>query len=104
MGDTIDALLREQALRHGATPAIIEPGERISYLQLDSDTAELAAALVESGIGKGSRVGLLMPNGVQWARFAFAITRIGAVLVPLSTLLAPPSSSRRSCAPPRCST
>jgi len=89
MADTIDALLRDQALRHGTKPAIIDPGERISYLQLESGAGELAAALVESGIGKGSRVGLLMPNGVQWARFAFAITRIGAVLVPLSTLLSP---------------
>ena len=31
-----------------------------------------------------------MPNGVQWVQIAVALTRIGAVLVPLSTLLQPP--------------
>ena len=39
---------------------------------------------------KGSRVGLIMPNGVRWAQIAIALTRIGAVLVPLSTLLTGP--------------
>jgi len=32
----------------------------------------------------------LMPNGVEWAVIAIALARIGAVLVPLSTLLRPP--------------
>jgi acyl-CoA synthetase (AMP-forming)/AMP-acid ligase II len=31
-----------------------------------------------------------MPNGIEWATIAFAVTRVGAVLVPLSTLLRPP--------------
>ena len=31
-----------------------------------------------------------MPNCVQWVQIAVALTRIGAVLVPLSTLLQPP--------------
>src|SRR5690606_6172780 len=37
-----------------------------------------------------TRVGLIMPNSVEWVRTAIALTRIGAVLVPLSTLLQPP--------------
>ncbi|GAB3237442.1 class I adenylate-forming enzyme family protein [Mycolicibacterium hippocampi] len=89
MTDTIDALLREHAARHGAKPAIIDPQRRICYRELDTATRELAAAFVENGIGKGSRVGLIMPNGVEWARIAFALLRIGAVLVPLSTLSTP---------------
>ena len=43
-----------------------------------------------AGVTKGSRVGLIMPNGVRWAQIAIALTRIGAVLVPLSTLLTGP--------------
>ena len=42
------------------------------------------------GIAKGTRVGLLMPNGVDWAVIAISLMRMGAVLVPLSTLLRPP--------------
>ena len=48
----------------------------------------MAAVFVEAGVGKGTRVGLIMPNGVRWVQVAIALTRIGAVLVPLSTLLA----------------
>ncbi|MBX7430555.1 acyl--CoA ligase [Mycobacterium sp. Y57] len=89
MVDTVDALLREQAARHPDKPAVIDRDERITYAELDSATRELGAAFLEAGIDKGSRVGLLWPNSVQWARTALALTRIGAVLVPLSTLLAP---------------
>ena len=35
MGDTIDGLLREQALRHGSKAALIDPSERITYRELD---------------------------------------------------------------------
>ena len=42
------------------------------------------------GVAKGTRVGLLMPNGVDWAVIAISLMRMGAVLVPLSTLLRPP--------------
>lgn len=90
MTDTVDALLRAQAERHPDTEAVVDPAERITHRELDAATRELGAAFVASGIAKGTRVGLLMPNGVEWARTALALMRIGAVLVPLSTLLTPP--------------
>lgn len=89
MTDTVDGLLREQARRHGTKPAVIDPSERATYRELEAQTGELGAAFVDAGIGKGERVGLIMPNGVQWIRIALALSRIGAVLVPLSTLLSP---------------
>ncbi len=69
---------------------IIDPDTRISYAELDSSTAVLGAGLLDAGIGKGTRVGLIMPNSAEWVRIALAVTRIGAVLVPLSTLLTTP--------------
>lgn len=89
MPDTIDHLVRLQAARHGPKPMVIDPQSRLSYRELDSTTIALAASFVEAGVGKGTRVGLIMPNGVRWVKMAIALTRIGAVLVPLSTLLAP---------------
>lgn len=85
MTDTIDALLRGRSTDH--RPMVIDPDTRISYDELDSSTATLAAGLFEAGIGKGTRVGLIMPNCADWVRIAVAVTRMGAVLVPLSTLL-----------------
>ncbi|OMC45675.1 AMP-binding protein [Mycobacterium sp. IS-2888] len=87
MPDTIDRLVRLRATQHGAKPMVIDPTTRISYRELDTTTRDLAAIFVDAGIGKGTRVGLIMPNCVRWVQVAVALTRIGAVLVPLSTLL-----------------
>jgi acyl-CoA synthetase (AMP-forming)/AMP-acid ligase II len=87
MPDTIDHLVKLQAAHHGAKPMVVEPATRISYRELDTTTRDIAAVLVQAGVGKGSRVGLIMPNSARWVQVAVALTRIGAVLVPLSTLL-----------------
>ncbi|ORW50067.1 AMP-binding protein [Mycobacterium paraense] len=84
---TIDELVRSRAAERGAKPAVIDPGARIGYRELDTATRDLAAVFVEAGVGKGTRVGLIMPNSVRWVLVAIALARIGAVLVPLSTLL-----------------
>lgn len=88
MTDSIDGLIRARAA--DSKPMVIDPDTRISYAELDASTASLGAGLLDAGIGKGTRVGLIMPNGAEWVRIALAVTRIGAVLVPLSTLLTTP--------------
>jgi len=90
MSDTIDRLVRSRAEQHGDKPMVIDTQSRISYAELDETTRALASAFIEAGVGKGTRVGLIMPNRVQWVQIAVALTRTGAVLVPLSTLLQPP--------------
>jgi acyl-CoA synthetase (AMP-forming)/AMP-acid ligase II len=90
MLDTIDALVRLRATEAGVKPMVIDPSVRITYAELEVTTRDLAAGLVAAGISKGTRVGLIMPNCAEWVRIAVALTRVGAVLVPLSTLLQPP--------------
>src|ERR1700732_3361325 len=85
---TIDQLVRSRAAQHGPKPMAIDPVRRIGYRELDTTTRDLAATFVEAGVGKGTRGGLIMPNSARWVQVAIALTRIGAVLVPLSTLLA----------------
>jgi acyl-CoA synthetase (AMP-forming)/AMP-acid ligase II len=89
MPETIDRMVRLRAAECGAKPMVIDQMSRLSYHELDTTTKDLAAALIEAGIVKGTRVGLIMPNGVRWVQIAIAITRVGGVLVPLSTLLQP---------------
>lgn len=84
---TVDALVRSRAAAEGAKPVVIDPTTRLGYDELDMATRDLAAVFIEAGVGKGTRVGLIMPNGARWVQVAIALTRIGAVLVPLSTLL-----------------
>lgn len=85
MTDTIDGLIRWRAAE--SKPMVIDPDTRISYSELATSTAALGSGLLAAGIVKGTRVGLIMPNSADWVRIALAVTRIGAVLVPLSTLL-----------------
>ena len=87
MPDTIDRVVRLRAAEHPSKAMVIDLVSRLSYDELDRTTKDLAAALIEAGIVKGTRVGLIMPNGARWVQIAIALTRIGAVLVPLSTLL-----------------
>ena len=85
---TIDQLVRLRAAQDGDKPMVIDPASHVTYCELDTTTRDLAAVFVEAGVGKGTRVGLIMPNNTRWVQIAVALTRIGAVLVPLSTLLA----------------
>lgn len=87
MSSTIDRLVRLRAGGDGDKPMVIDPTSRLTYRELDSATRDLAATFVEAGVAKGTRVGLIMPNSTRWVRVAVALTRIGAILVPLSTLL-----------------
>src|SRR5277367_962564 len=89
MADTVDELVRFHSAHDEAKPMVIDLDRRLSYRELDITTHNLAVAFIDAGVGKGTRVGLIMPNGVRWVQVAVALTRIGAVLVPLSTLLQP---------------
>jgi acyl-CoA synthetase (AMP-forming)/AMP-acid ligase II len=88
MIDTVDELVRFHSAHDEAKPMVIDLDGRLSYRELDVTTNDLAQEFIDAGVVKGTRVGLIMPNGVRWVQIAIALTRIGAVLVPLSTLLA----------------
>lgn len=85
---TVDQLVRFRATHDASTPMVIDPTTRINYHELDATSHDLAGTFIDAGVGKGTRVGLIMPNRTRWVQIAVALTRIGAVLVPLSTLLA----------------
>src|SRR6202035_5992979 len=85
--DTIDRLVRFRAGSEGPKPAVIDPSTRISYRELDATTRHIAAAFVEAGVAKGTRVGLIMPNGVRWVQVAVALTRACRVLAQVQMLL-----------------
>jgi fatty-acyl-CoA synthase len=82
---TLPQLLDRAAQSWATRTALITPDERQSYAELAQRVEQLSRALVAKGVGKGSRVGLLMENGPDWVAFAFAATGIGALFVPIST-------------------
>jgi O-succinylbenzoic acid--CoA ligase len=58
-----------------------------SFAELDRQASRLARQLAGVGVGEGSRVALLANNGPAFVAFVHALTRLGAVLVPLNTRL-----------------
>lgn len=87
---TIPALLRQRAADDADARFLVTDDDHLTYGQLDAETRRIASMLLRGGVGKGTRVGLLMPNGIDWAVLALGVMRAGAVLVPLSTFLRPP--------------
>ncbi len=82
---TLPGLLADSVSRWGDRVAIITVDERWTYAELQARVERHARALVSMGVGKGSRVGLLMENDPDWVAFAFAATSLGALFVPVST-------------------
>ncbi|OHV33642.1 AMP-dependent synthetase [Pseudofrankia sp. EUN1h] len=87
---TIPALIAARRRQDPLVQALVSDDASVTFAGLDDASRQLAARLVAAGVGKDSRVGLVMPNGIDWAVLALAVTRVGGVLVPLSTLLRPP--------------
>jgi acyl-CoA synthetase (AMP-forming)/AMP-acid ligase II len=64
---------------------LVTDQERLTFAEADVRSLELADALLASGVGKGTRVGVLFPNCAQWLISWLAAARIGALTIPLST-------------------
>jgi acyl-CoA synthetase (AMP-forming)/AMP-acid ligase II len=64
---------------------LVTDDDRLTFSEADTASVELADALLASGVGKGTRVGILFPNCAQWLICWLAAARIGALTVPLST-------------------
>lgn len=86
---TIPALLAQSVRLFGQQTYVVSPTERITYLEAAQRSAHIAKWLLSTGVGKGSRVGLFFPNGVEWIVWWLAVSRIGALAVPLSTMYTP---------------
>lgn len=86
---TLPALLDAVAARSGAREALVSSRRRMTYADLVAESTAIARALAARGVGKGTRVGLLMPNWPEWIVIAFGVWRCGGLLVPLSTLYRP---------------
>src|SRR5438128_14937 len=63
--------------------------ERSSYADLWARAEEVARALLACGVGKDSRVGVMMTNRPEWLAAFFGIGLAGGVAVTLSTFSTP---------------
>jgi acyl-CoA synthetase (AMP-forming)/AMP-acid ligase II len=82
---TIGSLLDAQGNARGVHPLLICDDSTMTYAEAAKRSAALARGFLASGLGHGSRVGILYPNGPEFVVALLAAARIGAITVPIST-------------------
>jgi len=85
---SIDDFLRRARQVYADKTAVVDGGLRLTYGQLGERVDRLAHALLGLGIGRGDRVCMLSPNSHYFLESFYAVSRIGAILVPLNYRLA----------------
>ncbi|MFV9634564.1 long-chain-fatty-acid--CoA ligase [Mycobacterium neumannii] len=66
-------------------------GDRTStFRDLDTRSSRVAQALRAAGVGFGDRVAFIEKNGIEFFEVACALSKLGAVVVPVNWRLAPP--------------
>ena len=87
-------LIEYPASHHAEKPAIIEPAKdgasshfTLSYRDLSISSRKLAAALRSLGAKNGSRIGCLLHNSAEFVQLWFAVSLLGAILVPFNFAL-----------------
>ena len=66
--------------------ALVYLGEHFSYARMKDLSERFAGALSSSGVKKGDRVMIYIPNSAQWVIAFLGIQKIGAVLVPVAPI------------------
>ena len=80
--ETLVAMLSRSAQRFSRRPALYFFGKTISYRECYSLIERFACCLAASGIRKGDRVALCLPNSPQAVIAYFGILRAGGIVVP----------------------
>ncbi len=82
---SVYAMLEQAAQRYPQRDALVCGDERLHWQDVLDRTAALAAGLAQRGVGVGDRVAMLIGNRNEFVITLFAIIRLGAIAVPLST-------------------
>jgi long-chain acyl-CoA synthetase len=80
----VTAFLYANAQSRPAHAALVHGNERVGHADLLDRVERLAHGLAVRGIGPGDAVALVLPNGPAFVTAFFAVTGLGAVVVPLN--------------------
>ena len=80
--ESLRDVLRQSCVRYASLPAFSNMGTSISFAELDRKSRDFAAYLQGSlGLSRGDRVGIMMPNLLQYPVAIFGILHAGLVVV-----------------------
>jgi len=86
IGDWID----KWSLLHPQKRALVCEDQFFTYKELSQRVHQFSHFLLREGIQKGDRISVLLHNSHQFLEIFFALSKIGAILVPLNWRLAGP--------------
>jgi acyl-CoA synthetase (AMP-forming)/AMP-acid ligase II len=84
---SVSDAIKHHAQFSGNRTALVCADERYNWSELDTALNRLANALVALGCAKGTKVCMLLPNGVSSFLLFWATVRAGCVIVPLNPML-----------------
>ncbi|MGV8872543.1 MAG: long-chain-fatty-acid--CoA ligase [Rhodococcus sp. (in: high G+C Gram-positive bacteria)] len=87
MVTTLDRLFWDSASRYAQRPALVCDGDHITYEKLGRLVAGAAQGLRRLGLGKDSRVVLMLGNGVPYIVYYYAALSVGSTVVPINPML-----------------
>ncbi len=83
---TLASLIEQACQRHADRPAASCLGEQLSYAELDQLSAGFGSYLQQSGLQKGDRVALMLPNCLPYLVALAGALRAGMVVVTVNPL------------------
>ncbi len=87
MGLNLASIVTESAARVPDSPAVRLGEAELTYADLDERSARLAALLQEKGLQPGDRVGVMLPNVLEFPTAYYGVLRAGCIVVPMNVLL-----------------
>lgn len=81
---SLDAMFRATVAAHGGREALVAGDRRVSYAELDQSVTGFAAGLLQSGLGNGARVAILLDNVPEFLIAVLGAIRAGCIAVPMN--------------------
>jgi fatty-acyl-CoA synthase len=82
---TLADLFDQAVTKYGREEAMVFNEKRITYHEMGRRVTDFAKGLLKLGVKKGDKIGIWLSNRPEWAIAEFAVAKVGAVMVPLST-------------------
>jgi long-chain acyl-CoA synthetase len=87
MGLNLASIITETAAKTPEAVAVRLGPLELTYAELDDRSARLVTLLREKGLQQGDRVGVMLPNVLEFPTSYYGVLRAGGVVVPMNVLL-----------------
>ncbi|NTZ43817.1 AMP-binding protein [Altererythrobacter sp. SALINAS58] len=84
---TLHEVLDEAAQEFPDRPLVITDEKNLSYRDIAAHSRSIAAGLMKLGIQSGDKIALVLANYPEYAALKYALSRIGAIAVPVNIML-----------------